>query len=151
VGNTIARLFPFARRSSRGGASRTGDSPERRHSVAADDDPAAEDGTELGPPPVLRPAAIFRQLLYDPAELTPVWARPRAVAAPEPPTAPTPATAPTASNPPAVEPGDPPRATLDQPKPAKRTRRPKADAAAAGPTRQTAKRPARKGEQSANR
>jgi hypothetical protein len=147
VGNTIARLFPFARRSSRGGASRTGDSPERRHSVAADDDPAAQDGTELGPPPVLRPAAIFRQLLYDPAELTPVWARPRAVAAPEPPTAPIPATAPTPAT---VEPGDPPRATLDQPKPAKRTRRPKADAAAAGPTRQTAKRPARKGERSAN-
>ena len=33
-----------------------------------------------GPPPILRPAAIFRQVLFDPADLVPVWARPRAAA-----------------------------------------------------------------------
>ena len=44
--------------------------------VALLDDPA-------GAPPVLRPAAIFRQVLFDPAaELTPVWARPRPASAP---------------------------------------------------------------------
>jgi hypothetical protein len=37
----------------------------------------------LGPPPVLRPAAIFRQLLFDPAESAPVWARPRSAPAPD--------------------------------------------------------------------
>jgi hypothetical protein len=46
-------------------------------SIALDDAP-------LGPPPVLRPAAIFRQLLFDPAESAPVWARPRPASAPDP-------------------------------------------------------------------
>jgi hypothetical protein len=57
-----------------------------------------------GPPPLLRPAAIFRQLLFDPAESLPVWARPRPAAA-------------------IVDP-----VSTDAPKPAKRTRRPKANA-----------------------
>jgi len=38
------------------------------------------------PEPILQPAAIFRQYLYDPSEYTPEWARPRPKpeAAPEP-------------------------------------------------------------------
>jgi len=35
------------------------------------------DEADLGPPPVLRPAAIFRKLLIDPTEIPPVWTRPR--------------------------------------------------------------------------
>ena len=51
----------------------------RRASPAPSDPPAVAydsidmDGAELGPPPVLRPAAIFRQVLYDPTEHAPAW------------------------------------------------------------------------------
>jgi hypothetical protein len=41
----------------------------------------------LGPPPVLLPATIIRQVLFEAAELVPEWARPRAApVAPPPPT-----------------------------------------------------------------
>lgn len=44
----------------------------------------ALEAADLGPPPTLRPAAIFHQLLFDPVELTPVWVRPRTAAPEEP-------------------------------------------------------------------
>jgi hypothetical protein len=31
----------------------------------------------LGPPPLLTPTAIFRQILWDPSEIAPTWARPK--------------------------------------------------------------------------
>jgi hypothetical protein len=43
---------------------------------------ALEDGPS-GPLPVLRPAAIFRQLLFDPVEAAPAWARSRPAPAPD--------------------------------------------------------------------
>ena len=39
----------------------------------------------LGPPPVLRPAVIISQTLFDPAEFVPDWAKPRPKPASEPP------------------------------------------------------------------
>jgi hypothetical protein len=92
----------------------------------------------LGPPPVLLPAAIIRQILVDPRELTPEWARPRpkpvaqepqpsvesveeaASAAPvEPP----------AENQPSTSDATPPATTAtEDAKPPKRTRRPKSTA-----------------------
>jgi hypothetical protein len=86
-------------------------------------------GVTEGSSPVLRPAAIFQQVLYDPAESSPVWARPRP--------APTPvsASSPTPLHNAAVADSSP---TID-PKPAKRTRRPKAGAPS-GPSRTTSKR-----------
>jgi hypothetical protein len=86
----------------------------------------------LGPPPVLLPAAIIRQVLFEASELAPTWARPHTT--PEP-----------ASERPldeaAAEPSMEPQPTIVQPelelepepaptaaedvKPAKRTRRPK--------------------------
>jgi hypothetical protein len=65
----------------------------------------AFEGPPLGPPPLLVPAAIFHQLLFDPAELTPVWVRPR----------------PPAPEGTAVEAAVP----VLEPKPTKRTRQPK--------------------------
>jgi hypothetical protein len=47
----------------------------------------ALEAADLGPPPILRPAAIFHQLLFDPVELTPVWVRPRPMAPEESPVA----------------------------------------------------------------
>jgi hypothetical protein len=38
----------------------------------------------LGPPPVLRPALIISQVLFDPAEFVPDWAKPRPKAAVQP-------------------------------------------------------------------
>jgi hypothetical protein len=80
------------------------------------------------PPPILQPAAIFRQYLYDPAEYTPEWARPRpkpeaaaAPAAPAPEAAePEPAGAPVAA---AGETAVADPMPVDPPKPAKRARR----------------------------
>jgi hypothetical protein len=72
--------------------------------------------------PALRPAAIFRQLLFDPAESSPVWARPRPAPVPDPAIAPSASTA--------------------ELKPTKRTRRPKADASA-GANRTRTKRTAK--------
>ena len=123
------RLLDLTRRRP-GGDRATADEPTDAAGAIADDD------VPLGPPPVLRPAAIFRQLLFDPAEIAPVWARPRPAFAP--------ASAPeaTASTGPLVEPpaaaGAKPTdkvevastASGSEPKP-KRTRRPKAGGALA--------------------
>jgi hypothetical protein len=69
-------------------------------------DPSARDDAPLELP-VLMPAVIFRQLIFDGTEVTPVWARPRPAPESEPAT-----TTVGASN---------------EPKPAKRARRPKPD------------------------
>jgi hypothetical protein len=69
------RLLDLTRRRP-GGDRATADEPT---DAAA---PIAHEDVPLGPPPVLRPAAIFRQLLFDPAEIAPVWARPRPAFAP---------------------------------------------------------------------
>jgi len=79
----------------------------------------ALEGATAGPTPVLRPAAIFHQVLFDPAELSPIWARPRAASAP---------VAASASAPTVEEPAVVGVAPSDGPKPAKRTRRPAAKA-----------------------
>ena len=147
MGNTFARLFPFTRRGSRGGSSAAGHAANGSEAaadddaIAGDDAPHAATRAELDAPPVLRPSAIFRQLLYDPAEITPVWARPRSAAPSEPATAL--ATAPDLT---VGEPGGTAIADVDEPKPAKRTRRPKADASATttAPARPRPKRSTRK-------
>ncbi len=59
----------------------------RRQRVSAPSDAPAVDFAPVDPdsaplgPPILLPATIFRQVLVDGTELTPVWARPRAAAA----------------------------------------------------------------------
>ncbi|HXI80362.1 MAG TPA: hypothetical protein VNM34_06035 [Verrucomicrobiae bacterium] len=71
-------------------------------------------------PRLLEPAAIFRQVLFDPTEFTPPWLRPR----------PTPATS-TPSAPVGDETTVASAAPTDEPKPAKRPRRAKATGAPA--------------------
>jgi hypothetical protein len=96
-------------------AESAGDRPVATDPMALDDAPLAV--------PVLMPAVIFRQLIFDGAEATPVWARPRPAAEP--------ATAGTQAGP------------ADAAKPAQRTRRPKPPGPA-GTTRPRTKRGARK-------
>jgi hypothetical protein len=91
------------------------------------------EGATLGPPPVLLPAAIFRELLYDPTEFTPVWLRPRP--APEPNPA-------SSSSPTVDESAVASAAPTDEPKPAKRTRKPKASGST-GPAKTRSKRVAK--------
>ena len=92
---------------------------------------ALEADTSL-PAPILRPAAIFRQRLYDP-EILPVWARPRPAPTPDP-----------SNSPPLIveerDVMDSPPA--DAPKPTKRSRRPKTDGAS-GASRPRGKRVAK--------
>ena len=76
----------------------------------------ALEGATWGPPPILLPAAIFRELLYDPTEFTPVWLRPRPAPEPDPAFS----SDPTVDENAAVN-----AAPTDKPKPAKRTRKPK--------------------------
>jgi hypothetical protein len=76
----------------------------------------------LGPLPVLEPAAIFRQVLWDPAEVAPVWVRP--LPEPEPVAAET--TEPATELVEATA-GAEADASPAVSKPAKRTRRPKAE------------------------
>jgi hypothetical protein len=84
----------------------------------------------VGPPPILVPAAIFRQVLYDPFEVTPIWARPRPAPAHDPASSPDPIVDETAvAN----------SASTDESKPTKRTRRPKANSSSSG-TRTRSKR-----------
>jgi hypothetical protein len=86
--------------------------------LPVDVDAMALEGAALGPPPILRPAAIFRQVLFDPAESSPVWMTPR----------PTPAPDPASSSDPMVDKtavAD--SASTGEPKPTKRARRPKAN------------------------
>ena len=84
----------------------------------------ALDGAPLGPPPTLVPAAIFHQVLFDPAELAPVWLRRRPASAPDPVSEPDPAPA-------AEETAVATAAPTDDPKPARRTKRPKTSGAPA--------------------
>lgn len=106
------RRLPFlGRRAARRGAD-AGDPP----SVAAL--PLDPDAAPLAMP-VLMPAAIFRQVLVDSTEMTPVWARPRTTPAAPVPAAPTEA------------------------KPVKRTRRVKSEAPGAAPPPKRAATPRR--------
>ncbi len=89
------------------------------------------------PPPELLPAAIFRQVLFDPAEFTPVWARPRQASAADPATEP----GPSVDETPVASP-----VSIDEPKPAARARRAKGRAkasAAPGGARTRSKRSAK--------
>ena len=106
----LGRL-PFLRRQR---ASAPSDAP------AVDFAPLDPDSAPLGPP-ILLPATIFRQVLVDGTELTPVWARPRAAAA-----SPARSTATTADLP--IADG---AASTDKPPATKRPRKPKAASAPA--------------------
>jgi hypothetical protein len=92
-----------------------------RPDQVADDDGAVQtalfdpDDAPIGPP-VLLPAAIIQELLFDAVDYTPVWARPRPVAEAA-------AAEPAAGEPAATAPA----AATDEPKPTKRPRRPKAN------------------------
>jgi hypothetical protein len=131
VSRIIGRL-PFLKRD----RPRPGDVAE-----PADAADPSEEADDPGPPPVLRPAAIFRQLLWDPAEASPIWARPRPVpAAIEPASAPTTAPGMTATAP---DPSDAVTPDANPAKPARRPRRAKAESSAAAPSAKP-KRPTRK-------
>ena len=93
----------------------------------------ALEGATLGPPPVLLPAAIFRELLYDPTEFTPVWLRPRPAPEPDPASS---------SDPTVDENAVVNAAPTVEPKPAKRTRKPKASGST-GPAKTRSKRVAK--------
>lgn len=68
LGGLLVRLG--RRRSQQKGS--PGDGP-----VVDADAMALDESAPLDAPPVLMPAVIFRQVLFDAAELTPAWARPR--------------------------------------------------------------------------
>ena len=68
-------------------------------------------------PPMLLPAIIFRQVLFDPTEFTPAWLKPRPAPAPQPAAT----VAATVAAPVAADAG-----STEEPRPAKRTRRAKA-------------------------
>jgi hypothetical protein len=70
----------------------------------------------------LQPAAIFRQVLFNPTEFTPAWLRPRPAATPD---------RTSSSGSPTGEAVVARSAPIDEPKPAKRGRRPKAAASPA--------------------
>jgi hypothetical protein len=94
---------------------------------AVDVDAMPLEGATLASAPGLVPAAIFRQVLFDPTEFTPAWLRPRLAPAQEPATPSAPVVEQTAvAN----------AAPADERKPATRPRRPKAKTpSAAKPTR----------------
>jgi len=120
MAHKLGRLLHLTRRQS------------RRDRSAADG--LAVDGGAMaetpGPPRILVPAAIFRQVLFDPFEVTPIWARPRPAQARDSASSPEPIVDETAV-------AD--SASTDQPKPMKRTRRPKANGSSSG-TRTRSKR-----------
>jgi hypothetical protein len=108
--------------------SRAGRDRSQAHALPVEIGAVALEAADLGPPPILQPAAIFRQLLFDPAESSPVWARPRPAPAPVSASSPAPLhNAAVADSAPTVE-----------PKPAKRTRRPNVSAPS-GASRTTSK------------
>lgn len=114
---------------------RAGRDRSQAHEMAIDDRAVDVDAMALESAtlrrPLLMPAAIFHQVLFDPAESTPIWARPRQ--APAPPDH-------ESSSGPAVEKtAVAASAATDKPKPAKRTRQPKAS----GPAGATRTRPRR--------
>jgi hypothetical protein len=49
--------------------------------VTVDIDALPLEGATVGTVPMLRPAAIFHQVLFDPTEFTPAWLQPRPAAA----------------------------------------------------------------------
>ena len=51
--------------------------------VTVDIDALPLEATTVGAVPMLRPAAIFHQVLFDPTEYTPAWLRPRPAATTE--------------------------------------------------------------------
>jgi hypothetical protein len=95
--------------------------PTPADSPAVDIDAMPLVGATLDPS-VLRPAAIFHQLLFDPAESSPVWARPRPVPVPDPASS---------AGPTVNETAVADSASTGAAKPTKRTRRPKANASSA--------------------
>jgi len=106
--------------------------------AAAGGDPVAVGGgvlamamAPLGPPPVLRPALIISQVLFDPAEFVPDWAKPRPKPGVEPPGAMD------AASDEAIVQTDPSEPAPEATKPGSRARRPKP---AASPRRRTTKR-----------
>ena len=114
MANRLARLL--SRGSSR---------PEPAPSVVPTGDRGALalDTAAVGPP-MLLPAVIFRQVLFDPTEFTPAWLKPRPAPAPEPLAASATTdheAAPASTAPPAAAP--PAAATAAEAKPVKRTRR----------------------------
>ena len=121
-------LFLLARRRSRR-------DPARPVEPVADGGAMALAAVPLGPRPVLEPAAIFRQVLWDPAEVAPVWVRAPAEpesAPPEPPDEAAPTAGPAAE---AVTALDDAQTTAL--KPTKRTRRPKPEGSTPRRTRKT--------------
>jgi hypothetical protein len=108
-------LFLLARRRSRR-------DPARPVEPVADGGAMALAAVPLGPLPILEPAAIFRQVLWDPAEVAPVWVRPL----PEPESVAAETTEPATELVEATA-GAEADASPAVSKPAKRTRRPKAE------------------------
>jgi hypothetical protein len=97
------------------GRRRTHENGSPGDAPAVDADAMALESDPLGPP-VLLPAAIFRQVLFDAAEFTPAWARPRPAPVPDPGGS----SGPTVDKTVVAE-----VAPIDESKPTKRTRRPK--------------------------
>ena len=109
VGVLGGLLLLFARRRSRRDPSPGGGRGVNAGSMALQ-------AATLGPPPMLVPAAIFHQVLFDPAELAPVWLRRRPAPAPRDVSEPAPEVDETAiAN----------AGLTENPKPTKRTKRPK--------------------------
>ena len=143
MANRLARLL--------GSRRRPGADPSPGAGPAVDGAAMALDAAAMEPAPVLLPAAIFRQVLFDPSEFTPVWLRPRPAFEPAPssPSRPPLADAPVAAAAPVeadasvasaaqVEADAP----IEEPKPAKRTRRTKVTGSPA-PSRPRSKRAAK--------
>lgn len=120
----FGRLPFLTRRSARSRGD--GDDAPPVATATVDDDTAA-----VGPP-MLLPAMIYREVLFDASEVTPVWARPRPPAQPAPP-------APAASSDTTPR-GGPPDGPPESQKPPRRTRR---SAAAADPPATPNARPAK--------
>jgi hypothetical protein len=85
----------------------------------------ALDDAAIGPP-LLLPAMIFRQVLFDPTEVVPAWLKARSAPAPTPAPAPKSMSSATTESAPTAR-----QALTEDPKPARRARRPKADGAQA--------------------
>ena len=98
--------------------------------VTVDIDAMPLESAPVGPVPMLLPAAIFHQTLYDPTEFTPAWLRPR----PAPGTEPSDLTD--------DQTADADSGSTDAPKPPKRARRPKTSPSP-GPSRPRSKRTAK--------
>ena len=132
MANRLARLLGSRRRSEK--ESSPGAAP------GVDSAAMALDAAAMEPAPILLPAAIFRQVLFDPTEFTPVWLRRRPAFDPVP-ANPPPSSSSAAAAPLAAE-GPVAATPTEEPKPAKRTRRTKATGSPA-PSRPRSKRAAK--------